>query len=75
MVNLLAQRVAIDEFHDNKIHPICFANFVDVRDVRMVERGGGLRFPNETFHPIAIRSYFCWQDLQRHFAIEFGVVR
>src|SRR5947207_2971099 len=64
VMNELAQRQAINEFHRNEVQAISFTNFVDVRDVRMVQRGGCLRLLSETPHSIFIRRDFEWQNFQ-----------
>src|SRR5438105_3185022 len=37
-INLFAQREAVDILHRNEMHTLVLADFVDVRDVRMIER-------------------------------------
>ncbi len=74
-MNLLAQRLAIDELHRDEVRAIGFTNLVDVRDVRMIEGRGRLCLANEAFHPFAIRGNLGRQKLQRNFTIEFCVLR
>src|SRR2546425_326726 len=57
IVDSIAESLAIYEFHRDEVRAIAFANFVDVSDVRMIERGRGLRFLFEASHPIAIGSH------------------
>src|SRR5437868_15504401 len=64
LMNQLTQRQTINEFHRDEVHDISFTNFVDVRDVRMIQRGGGLRLLSETPHPVFIRRDFEWQNFQ-----------
>ena len=64
VMNELTQRQAINEFHGDEVQAISFTNFVDVRDVRMVQRGGSLRLLSETPHSIFIRRDFEWQNFQ-----------
>ena len=40
-VDLLAQSNAVDKLHRDEVHAFALADFVDVRDVRMIERGRG----------------------------------
>src|SRR5207244_13185968 len=63
-MNELTQRKAIDEFHRDEVHVVSFTNFVDVRDVRMVQRGGSLRLLSETPHAVFIRRDFEWKNFQ-----------
>src|SRR5215207_3362163 len=48
---------------------------VNLRDVRMVQRGQRLRFAREAREPIGNGRKGLGQDLQGHVAIEFGVAR
>src|SRR6266566_7712203 len=64
LMNQLTQSQAIDEFHGDEVHSISFTNFVDVRDVRMVQPGGSLRLLSETPHSVFIRRDFGWQNFQ-----------
>ena len=64
VANLLAERLAIHKFHRNEIHAIVLANLVDVRDVRMIERGCRLRLANEPLHTIALGSNFSGQNFE-----------
>src|SRR5437764_5973771 len=52
--NSIAESLAIYEFHRDEDRASALANFVDVSDVRMIERGRGLRFLFEASHPIAV---------------------
>src|SRR5436309_15520286 len=54
LMNELTQRKAINELHRDEVHAFVLTNFVDVRDVRMIQRGGGLRLLSETPHPIFV---------------------
>src|SRR5262249_19488963 len=51
------------------------ANFVDVRDVRMIQCGSGFGFANKTLHPIAICRSLSRQNFKGYSAIEFSVFR
>jgi hypothetical protein len=44
----MLQRNPIQEFHGDESLAILLINFVNRADVRMVERGGGLRFALKT---------------------------
>src|SRR6185295_16309996 len=67
------KRDAVDELHHDEENAVVFADLEDLRDVRMIERSGGLRLTGETLHPIQIRSYFGSQHFQCDFAIKPGV--
>src|SRR5437762_11028305 len=64
LMNKLTQRKAINEFHGDEVQAISFTNLVDVRNVRMIQRGGSLRLLSETPHSIFIRRDFAWQNFQ-----------
>ena len=48
---------------------------VDVRDIRMVQRGECLRFAGEASQPLGVRREQFGQDLDRDAAIELRVAR
>src|SRR6266404_8128844 len=50
-------------------------DLVDVRDMRMVECGGGCGFLLEAAHSILISSHCGRQNLQRYFAVQPHVFR
>ena len=50
----LREILALDQFHDERAHTAGFFEAVDVRDVRMVQRGERLRFACEPREPIGI---------------------
>src|SRR5215813_9604029 len=75
LMNLVAQRHAVDELHGNEVDIITPTNLVNVRNVRMIERGSSLCLLNKSPHPFLISRKISWQNLQRHLAIEFGVLR
>ena len=68
-MNLLAQRDAVDKLHRDEVHAIVLADLIDVRDVRMIERGRGLRLLNEAAHAILIGGNFGGKNLQRDLAM------
>jgi hypothetical protein len=55
-MDALAQSFSIDELHRDEVRPIAFSDLVYMRDVRMIESGGGGRFLLEAPHSIVIRS-------------------
>ena len=68
-INLFAQREAVNILHRNEMHTLVLADFVDVRDVRMVKRRGGLRLLNKAAHAILIGGNFGGKNLQRYLAM------
>ena len=54
IVKVVAQSSALDEFHRDETQAIYFTNFVDVRDVRMIQGRCGLRLLNEPAHSVLI---------------------
>ena len=69
-MNLLAQRLAVDELHRDEIHTLPLADLINVRNVRVVKRGSRLCFLFEPPHAIFVRSQFGRQDLQSDFAVQ-----
>ena len=45
VVDLLAERDAFDELHRDEVRSVALTDFINVRDVRMIERGGGPSLP------------------------------
>src|SRR5688500_5401179 len=70
-----AQRLTIDKLHRDEAQAVGGADFVNVSDVRVIERGRGLRFLNEAAHPALISSQGDGQHLQRDFTMELRVFR
>src|SRR5258708_5887168 len=78
----LAQRLAIDEFSGDEMYALPYgratAPLVDLMngdDVGMIQRGSGLGLLHKALHPIRMSSNISGQNLQRNFAIEFGILR
>ena len=71
----LRQVLALDQLHHQRAHATALLEAVNVRDVRMVERGERLRFAREPRQPIRIAGERIGQDLQRDVAIELRVAR
>ena len=74
-MNLIAQGIAIDILHSDEMRAFALADFVDMRDVRMIERGSGGGLLLETAHSISISSNFGRQNLQRNRSIQLRVMR
>ena len=74
-MNQLAQRLAIDKLHRDEMHAFSFANLIDVSDVRMIQRGRGLRLLNEAPHSIGVSREIRRQNFERDIAIELVVAR
>ena len=71
----LRQILAFDQLHHQRVRITAFLESVNVRDVRMVECGEGLRFAREPRQPIRIAGERVGQNFQRHVAIELRVPR
>src|SRR5713226_3223252 len=68
-MNLFAQREAVDKLHRDEMHTLLLADFVDVRDVRMIERRGGLRLLDKAAHAILVGGNFDGKNLQGYLAM------
>src|SRR5438876_7197965 len=53
-MNLVAQRHSIDKLHRDETRAFVFTNLMNGRDVRVIERGCGLRFLLEPPHAIFV---------------------
>jgi hypothetical protein len=65
--------LALDQFHDQGLHAARFLQAVNLRDVRMVQRGEGLRLAFESGEALRILCERLRQHLDRHLAPEGGV--
>ena len=72
-VNVLAQCLAVDEFHGDERPVILFANVVDGADAGMVQRGRGVGFAAKTFQRLRVLHHVIRQKFQRDGAIETRV--
>ncbi len=63
IANQFTQRLPVDIFHRDEVHAIVLTDFINVRDVGMIERRRRLRFANEPFHAIAVQSHLGGQNL------------
>ena len=66
----LAQRLALEQLHDDEQLAVVDARVEDADDVRMRERGDGLRFALEPRPPIGVGGERGRQDLDRHVTLE-----
>ncbi len=69
----IRERRPLDQLHDEGVHAICVLEPVDLRDLRMIERGQHLGFALEAEEAIAIAGKALGQHLDRHVAIELRV--
>ena len=74
-MDLIAQSIAINVLHGDEMYAFALTDFVDVRDVRMIERGSGGGLLLEAAHSIPISSNLGRQDLQRDFAMQPQIFR
>src|SRR5207244_12260931 len=69
----LRQVVALDQLHDQGTEAAGFLQSVNMRDVRMIERGQRLGFAREPREAIRIVRERVGQNFQRDIAIELGI--
>lgn len=73
--NLLIERLPLVIGHRDEELPILrFADFVDRRDVGVVEGGGGFRFANEALPGLGAGMRMGEQEFERDRAVELRVV-
>ena len=61
--DLVFERFALEELHDDEGLAVVIANFVDGADVGMIQRRSGLRFPLETGERLRVLSELIWEKL------------
>ena len=71
----IGQRVALDQFEDERVGLTAVLEPINRADVRVVQRGQHLRFALETGEAIRIAGEGVRQDLQRDVAIQLGIAR
>ncbi len=74
-INLVPERLPLQQFHGNKSSPIRLVNFVDGADVRVVQGGRSLGLPLETAESLCIVGEFFGKELEGDVAIELEVFR
>ncbi len=74
-VEYLAQALAFDQLHHDRLAPVLFEHVVDGDDVRVVEAGRRDRFATEPFGDDGIGGERRLEPLDRHLAIECEVDR
>src|SRR5712692_11592559 len=74
-VSVLAQRLPIDELHRDEVHTVSFTDFIDVRDVRMVQRSGGLCFLLKAAQSIFVLRQLGGKYLESDFAMQPRIIR
>jgi hypothetical protein len=71
----LFEALAFEELHHDEVQPAVLVDFVNRADVRMIERGGKLRFPQETLARLFVGDQFGGQNLDGDDAPQAGVLR
>jgi hypothetical protein len=72
-VDMLAQCLAVDEFHGDEWLMILLTNVVDGADAGVVEGGGGVGFAAKTFKGVRIVRHVRREKFQGDEAVEAGV--
>ena len=70
---LQRNRLSFDVLHDDEVDPIALADVIDGGDVRMIQRGRGLRFAREAKHTVRVHRRITRQNLQRDSSIQSRV--
>ena len=71
----VAQRGAIDVFHDEKVGLVLDADLVDRDDVRMIQRRGGARFALEALEVRGVSEELLLEHLDGDRAAELEILR
>jgi len=72
--NVMLQRLAIQEFHDDERLPVLLADVMDGADAGMVQRGRRLSLALEAGQSLRVPSYLWRQKLERHKTVKTGVL-
>ena len=75
MREMLAKSLAVDQFSRNVVLAVHLANFINGQNVRMIERGRSLGFPDEPVEFVFILAEFFIEEFDRYFPIELSVLR
>ena len=70
----MLQRGAVQIFHGDERFAAVIVDFVDRANVRMIQRGGRLRFALKAAENLRIFGYVVRQKLQRHKAAELQIL-
>jgi hypothetical protein len=73
--NPLREIVALDQLHDERPDTVGVVEPVDAGDVRMIQRGEGLRFTLEAREPVRVLRERLGQNLDGDVAIQLRVAR
>ena len=68
-----SQGLSLEKFHDNEVHAILVTYIVDNADMRVIERGYGLRFALESLFEIRPVRDVCRKDFNRDEAVQAWV--
>ena len=69
----LREILALDEFHDERLHAVGVLQAVDRRDVRMVQRGEDFGFALKPRQPVGVACQRRGQDLERDLTFQLRV--
>ena len=70
---LRRQRLPFHELHGDEARSGVFADFINLRDVRMTDCRRGLRLPNKSPHARLVAREFVGKNFERHSAAELEV--
>src|SRR5215510_14063514 len=71
----MTKRMSFNKLSSDEVRSISFSNFMNGKNVGMIQRGCGSGFLDETTQPIWISSECIRQQLQRNLATKPGVIR
>jgi hypothetical protein len=74
-MDLFAQRNTIDKLHHDEVETFTFPDFINMRDVWVVQRGRSFCFLHKSTHPIRLCGELSWQKLYCNLAIELCILR
>ncbi len=74
LLDSLSEALAPHVLHGDKEIAAGFVDVVNRGDVGMLDRSGGASFLNETLLPFFVGGKFFRKELERHLALELGVL-
>ena len=70
LLEFLLERLALNQLHHDAGRPVHLLEAVDLRDVRMVQRGEDLCFPLESRKAVGVVGEVLGEQLQRDVALQ-----
>jgi hypothetical protein len=70
----MPERLPFQQFHRDEGSPLDLVDFVDRADLRVIERGSGLRFALKTGERLRIAGNILWHELESNEAVQADIL-